>query len=67
MGTVRMKQEEETDKNNSKKVIRNLEEREVVTKGKGPLIYGSRGHNNEYVIQFNNTVLQSSNKMRKKT
>ena len=31
-----MKQEEETDKNNSKKVVRNLEERNVGMKGKSP-------------------------------
>ena len=35
MGTVRVKQEEETDTNNAR-VVRNLEERNMGTKGKSP-------------------------------
>ena len=35
METARVKQEEETDKNNAR-VVRNLEERNVDTKGKSP-------------------------------
>ena len=35
MGTARVKQEEEADKNNAR-VVRNLEERNVGTKGKSP-------------------------------
>ena len=34
MGTVRVKQEEEKDNNNSKGIVRNLEERNVGTKRK---------------------------------
>ena len=36
MGTIRLKQEEETDTNNSKRIARNLEERNLGKKGKSP-------------------------------